>query len=698
MRKSFLIGHKKKFVLYRIRKNLLAIITGLFAVFAIFSMLLMYLSERRIYQQSMKEMNEVMTNQVVAVYELYLQSVKEIARETVFNNQELLKLSSDERNKAGAKKEILNLLDSVSMRNSCIHSAYLYYEEDGLVYSSLSAPYSITHLSAFGDKTVFSEKTAVRPYQIGPHLLNTTAVMADPKEQPLLISYVVPAEGSGGTVRLCVNVDARALYSMILSDFEMEQNKNFYLVSQDGYVVFHRNPEYLFIRQEELPEEETVIRSEVYSRQMNLTVVFENTVPPLKSRFPQFAMWILAGLLVALVIMSITVIYSTLPINKMVQIAKKSELRDFLTKSGEYVDAAFWEQAMDASVNHVVSVFRLGTEVAAEEFLRESIKNAAENEKKYRILEIKMSADTIAIIFGNTKQYSEEQFRRYVKAQCEEMFSEFKKKNGFYGVLSQVRTGGEMLRASYQECLDTLQYQFLFPYQVIGCEEIDRGLPVYPFPVRHERHIINNIMTGKEEACIRHVDAIFEEVTSGNYLIKDSGMKRYLEIMEENIALRLSDQSLPVDKLERNDYEFCNAFGEVHEIFLQYVHEILAQLAHQPHEEEDHTNSRVLEYIEEHFCENDICLQKIAAQLSLSTTQISRVVKEASHRTFSEYITMKRISRSKELLAEEAMSINEVSEAVGFTYPYYFIRKFKELEGVTPGQYIGIQMPPDQLT
>ena len=27
------------------------------------------------------------------------------------------------------------------------------------------------------------------------------------------------------------------------------------------------------------------------------------------------------------------------------------------------------------------------------------------------------------------------------------------------------------------------------------------------------------------------------------------------------------------------------------------------------------------------------------------------------------------------------MSINAVSEAVGFTYPYYFIRKFKELEG-----------------
>ena len=31
------------------------------------------------------------------------------------------------------------------------------------------------------------------------------------------------------------------LYSMILRDFELEQNKNFYIVDKEGYVVFHRD-------------------------------------------------------------------------------------------------------------------------------------------------------------------------------------------------------------------------------------------------------------------------------------------------------------------------------------------------------------------------------------------------------------------------------------------------------------------------
>ena len=47
MRKSFFIKYKKEFVLYRIRKKLLAITAVLLLVFAMFVMLLFHFSERR---------------------------------------------------------------------------------------------------------------------------------------------------------------------------------------------------------------------------------------------------------------------------------------------------------------------------------------------------------------------------------------------------------------------------------------------------------------------------------------------------------------------------------------------------------------------------------------------------------------------------------------------------------------------------
>ena len=48
----------------------------------------------------------------------------------------------------------------------------------------------------------------------------------------------------------------------------------------------------------------------------------------------------------------------------------------------------------------------------------------------------------------------------------------------------------------------------------------------------------------------------------------------------------------------------------------------------------NNVNTVVLEYIEKNFCQNDICLSKIAEELSLSANLISRIVKEASHRSF----------------------------------------------------------------
>ena len=74
MRKSFFIKYKKEFVLYRIRKKLLAITAVLLLVFAMFVMLLFHFSERRAYQKSVAELNQVTVYQVASVYELYIQN------------------------------------------------------------------------------------------------------------------------------------------------------------------------------------------------------------------------------------------------------------------------------------------------------------------------------------------------------------------------------------------------------------------------------------------------------------------------------------------------------------------------------------------------------------------------------------------------------------------------------------------------
>ena len=158
MRKSFFIKYKKEFVLYRIRKKLLAITAVLLLVFAMFVMLLFHFSERRAYQKSVAELNQVMVNQVASVYELYIQNTKEIAHDAIYSNQELLRFSAKERGEMQNQKAILSMLDSINVMNPYIHSACLYYEEDEMVYSSVSMPYSIMSLQNISYKKIFEEK------------------------------------------------------------------------------------------------------------------------------------------------------------------------------------------------------------------------------------------------------------------------------------------------------------------------------------------------------------------------------------------------------------------------------------------------------------------------------------------------------------------------------------------------------------
>ena len=46
-----------------------------------------------------------------------------------------------------------------------------------------------------------------------------------------------------------------------------------------------------------------------------------------------------------------------------------------------------------------------------------------------------------------------------------------------------------------------------------------------------------------------------------------------------------------------------------------------------------------------------------------------------------------RIEQAKNLLLQKKLSVKEIAVAVGYENEYYFIRKFKEQTGITPGKY-----------
>ncbi len=91
-------------------------------------------------------------------------------------------------------------------------------------------------------------------------------------------------------------------------------------------------------------------------------------------------------------------------------------------------------------------------------------------------------------------------------------------------------------------------------------------------------------------------------------------------------------------------------------------------------------------YIQVHLSES-IDLKKMASDLGFNPYYLSRKFKAETNRSINDYITDKKIERSKFLLSSSKMSVLEISEKLGFSSPSYFSTNFKNRCGVTPKQY-----------
>ena len=131
--------------------------------------------------------------------------------------------------------------------------------------------------------------------------------------------------------------------------------------------------------------------------------------------------------------------------------------------------------------------------------------------------------------------------------------------------------------------------------------------------------------------------------------------------------------------------------NEIHISALLY--ELLAELALNSERAYDAKPRRVKErmrqaadWIQEHSHEA-IMLDSVAETFGYSPSYFSRQFHEVNGKAPVAYLNENRLTRSKKLLASTDLTIQEISAKVGFSQSSYYIRRFREMEGLTPQQF-----------
>lgn len=97
--------------------------------------------------------------------------------------------------------------------------------------------------------------------------------------------------------------------------------------------------------------------------------------------------------------------------------------------------------------------------------------------------------------------------------------------------------------------------------------------------------------------------------------------------------------------------------------------------------------SQVSAYIREHFADPELSISAIAEAFDMPTARLSLAFKEEMNVSPLEYLTLLRVEQSKELLRGTELSIKDIATQVGYYDASSFIRRFKQMTGVTPLQY-----------
>ncbi|MGX6444478.1 response regulator transcription factor [Neobacillus sp. K501] len=150
-----------------------------------------------------------------------------------------------------------------------------------------------------------------------------------------------------------------------------------------------------------------------------------------------------------------------------------------------------------------------------------------------------------------------------------------------------------------------------------------------------------------------------------NYLLKPIGKKKLIEAVEE--AVKVLEKQVRVGLIEK------------------VVDEKIVDANTKMDSTKD-TIRKAISYIDKHLKE-ELTLKDVAAHVHLNSSYFSVLFKEQVKLNFSEYVTRRRIQRAKELVISTKLPINEIAEMAGYKTAKYFIKIFKEMEGMTPSAY-----------
>lgn len=249
-----------------------------------------------------------------------------------------------------------------------------------------------------------------------------------------------------------------------------------------------------------------------------------------------------------------------------------------------------------------------------------------------------------------------------------------------------------LLRNSYAEAVFSLRNHTHHNTDSICWYNDQNTIPVFFYPIEIEQRILVNTRCGDYRAIEEALNLIYSE----NYIKTDISdnmsdllvMKLKTTLLSANNEIQTLDETLYQDILT---YIFSPAEIISTKSIFAYIKQKFKAICRITSMSQTIRNNQLklnlLEFIDNHFFEHDICLTRVADSFHISEAYLSTFFKEQTGINFITYIETKRLTMACALLKERELTIDAIAVAIGYTSAHSFRRAFKRNYGISPANY-----------
>ena len=687
-------------VLNRLKRKVIQFIIALTVIFLVLFISLYISMQKEMSIKKIDQSSKELTTQICSTFELMVDQIINQTSKYLLSDNDISVLVENRFTDRLNSRDLYKALKSIYINNDYIYSIDLYIKNENVILDS-SRGYSLS-IDAYEDQQVADNLNNLVFLRVDPHIIvnpykyNTKTVV---------YSLLFPlSEGN----KLIINIDFNKLYCDILKRNNQSSDLELYICDKDNKILVANDLNYLgeyyktdekTLQSENGPElfgfkkrYSGIIESKIQSKELGWNFIVNYPYNVDFNSVYQVFYFIRNIVLVVIILFLLSLIFYYIiskPINVIENDYLNKQIKELILDINteknniEAIGKYFlYNNFSIMLIEPVKKQTNLDISKIGENILKD-----ISSKYNFNICTIPISACQIAVIcnYKNGCAISNElnnwinEFYNLVKSNYT---------TDVFITLSKANYSLNNINCAYYECKEIQECKLSFNKNIILLENCTRHKDILNYPKEIEKQLINNIIIGDLDCSKIYLNKFLSYIFDNDIILSDYLIKNYIYQLQNEILKHIS--CLPISiNLTANIDAINNSCSqdEISRAFNEEISFICDELYKKKSVNENNIQKAILDYIDQQFKDPEFNLNALSYQFNINRNHIAAIIKEATSHTFNDYINIKKIEYSKQLLLDEKLTIDNIAVQSGFNYTHYFIKIFKKLEGITPGQY-----------